>query len=143
MNIKLFQRIITRTQSSYIRTKINRFFSMLNDTCEFDVRNNARVFLTSETFRKRWGLDDYRQFLRGIQANVCLLPTNGREDIFLLLIEVFFFFFESIPIFIAIRLLWFRIHHVRKFSHLVRISRYALKRCSLEIEIGLSRRYLN
>lgn len=61
----------SRTRLLYIRRKINRFFiAALNDTYEFDVRNNARVFLTSETFRKRWGLDDYRQFLCGIEANV-------------------------------------------------------------------------
>lgn len=124
----------------YIRTKINRFFiAALNDTYEFDVRNNTRVFLTSETFRKRWGLVYYRQFLCGIEANVgfCQRWTWRYFSFFWLKFFWMDSYFHRDPIIM--------IPHSphRRFSHLVRISRYALKRCSLEIEIGLSRRYLN
>ena len=85
----------SRTRLLYIRRKINRFFiAALNDTYEFDVRNNARVFLTSETFRKRWGLDDYRQFLCGIEANVGFCQRWTWGDIFLFFSFLFFFFFD-------------------------------------------------
>ena len=85
----------SRTRLLYIRRKINRFFiAALNDTYEFDVRNNARVFLTSETFRKRWGLDDYRQFLCGIEANVGFFQRWTWGDIFLFFSFFFFFFFR-------------------------------------------------